>query len=190
MRFNIKCHIFWLVFFWCLVVEHTHPPCDYRHHTLKWHNALRTPEERLPSGAPEEEFGRMIFQKNIPLGAVLKFRGSCSWRWGMVMEIVMPVYIRPSLQFSLKLICTKALSKTLPNIHGASHVPAPPRAPADVADWNLVRSPREYFLKNHPAKFFLRGPWGKPLLRGTQRDCLMFLKNLREKWPKMHFCYG
>ena len=25
--------------------------------------ALRTPEERLPSGAPKEEFGRMIFQK-------------------------------------------------------------------------------------------------------------------------------
>jgi len=25
--------------------------------------ALRTPEERLPSGAPKEEFGRMTFQK-------------------------------------------------------------------------------------------------------------------------------
>jgi len=26
--------------------------------------ALRTPEERLPSGAPKEEFGKMIFEKN------------------------------------------------------------------------------------------------------------------------------
>jgi len=30
--------------------------------------ALRTPEERLPSGGPKEEFGRMIFLKNISLG--------------------------------------------------------------------------------------------------------------------------
>jgi len=30
--------------------------------------ALRTPEESLPSGAPKEEFGRMIFQKKSSLG--------------------------------------------------------------------------------------------------------------------------
>jgi len=36
-------------------------------------DALRTPEERLPSGAPKEEFGRMIFQKNLPWGTVLDF---------------------------------------------------------------------------------------------------------------------
>jgi len=29
---------------------------------------LRTPEERLPSGAPNKEFGRMIFQKTSSLG--------------------------------------------------------------------------------------------------------------------------
>jgi len=34
-------------------------------------SALLTPEERLPSGAPEEEFGRMIFQKNLPWVTVL-----------------------------------------------------------------------------------------------------------------------
>jgi len=30
--------------------------------------ALRTPEKRLPSGAPKEEFGRMIFQKKSSMG--------------------------------------------------------------------------------------------------------------------------
>jgi hypothetical protein len=30
--------------------------------------ALRTPEERLPSGAPKEEFGWMIFEKKSSLG--------------------------------------------------------------------------------------------------------------------------
>jgi len=28
-----------------------------------------------------------------------------------------------------------------------------------------------FFFQNHPAKFFLRGTWGKPLLRGIQREC-------------------
>ena len=31
-------------------------------------STLRTPEERSPSGAPKEEFGRMIFQKKSSLG--------------------------------------------------------------------------------------------------------------------------
>jgi len=31
-------------------------------------HALRTPDDRLPSGAPKEEFGRMIFQKKSSLG--------------------------------------------------------------------------------------------------------------------------
>jgi len=53
---------------------------------------------------------------------------------------------RKKLQLSPTLACIQALSKTLPNIHGASHVPAPPRAPADVVDLNLVRSPREDFF--------------------------------------------
>jgi len=30
--------------------------------------ALRTPEERLPSGDPKEEFGRMVFQKKSSPG--------------------------------------------------------------------------------------------------------------------------
>jgi len=38
---------------------------------------LRTPEERLPSGSPKEEFGRMIFEKNLPWGTVLKFSQRC-----------------------------------------------------------------------------------------------------------------
>jgi len=41
--------------------------------TLGCYYALRTPEERLPSGAPKEEFGWMIFETKSSLGTVLKF---------------------------------------------------------------------------------------------------------------------
>jgi len=34
---------------------------------------MPTPEERLPSGVPKEEFGRMILQKNLTWGTVLVF---------------------------------------------------------------------------------------------------------------------
>jgi len=39
---------------------------------------LRTPEERLPSGAPKEEFGRMIFPKKSSLGDRTRFRSTTS----------------------------------------------------------------------------------------------------------------
>jgi len=50
---------------------------------FKRHRALRTPVERLPSGAPKEEFGRMIFQKSLPLGTVLQ-----PVLWKMRLEMV------------------------------------------------------------------------------------------------------
>jgi len=67
--------------------------------------ALRTSDKRLHSGVPEEEFGRMIFEKKIPWGTVLKFcqhhmRGE-AWR----RNVGWPVYIRLSLQLSLTLVC-------------------------------------------------------------------------------------
>ena len=69
-------------------------------------------------------------------------RGGKAWH----RNVWRPVYVRPSLQLSLTLACIKAMSKTLHNLHGASHDPAPPRAPADVVHRNLVRSPREDFF--------------------------------------------
>ena len=42
------------------------------------HCALHTPGEMLPSGAPEEEFGRMVFQKKSSLGDRTKFRSTTS----------------------------------------------------------------------------------------------------------------
>jgi len=42
------------------------------------HGALRTPEERLPSGTPKEEFGRKIFQKKTSLGDCTTFRSTTS----------------------------------------------------------------------------------------------------------------
>jgi len=49
-------------------------------------SALRTPEEMLPLGAPKEEFGRMIFEKNLPwrtfslLLHTTCVRSCCIWR--------------------------------------------------------------------------------------------------------------
>jgi len=45
--------------------------------TLGCYYALRTPEESLPSGAPKEEFGWMIFETKSSLGTVLKFSQHC-----------------------------------------------------------------------------------------------------------------
>jgi len=36
-------------------------------------STLRTTHEILSPGAPEEDFGRTIFKKNLPWGTVLKF---------------------------------------------------------------------------------------------------------------------
>ena len=165
---------------------------------------MRNPEQRLPWGAPKEKFGRMT---PAP-------------------------FIRLSLELSLTLVYIKALSKTLPNTHGESHVPAPrltstsacrhrwlnfstipqkdyfskiilpnshfrppegnlscvtrsgdtphlhEQLPTEVTEI-LVRSLREdFFFKNHPAKFFLWAPWGKPLLRGTQRTVPLLHPNI------------
>jgi len=59
---------------------------------------LRTPEERLPSGAPKEEFGRMIFEKESSLGDSTKFQSmpSAAARGGEVWRrsVCCPVYIR------------------------------------------------------------------------------------------------
>jgi len=63
---------------------------------------LRTPEEeRLSSGAPKEEFGRMIFEKNPPAtGGPFKRSvnavGSFSWRWGVAPDVCRPAYVRES----------------------------------------------------------------------------------------------
>jgi len=48
-------------------------------------SALRTPEERHSSGAPKDEFGRMIFEKNLPWETVLKFSQS---RWQLFVEVI------------------------------------------------------------------------------------------------------
>jgi len=115
--------------------------------------ALRTPEERLLSGAPKEEFGRIIFETKSSLGDCTKVQstpwaaasGGGAWRW----NVRRPMYIRILLQLRLTLACIKALSKTVPNIHGFSHVPAPRLTSTSTCRqrWMyLVRSPRELFV--------------------------------------------
>jgi hypothetical protein len=55
---------------------------EYKHtHThiyIHAYIALRTPEERLDSGAPKEEFGRMIFENKSSLGDLTKFQSTTS----------------------------------------------------------------------------------------------------------------
>ena len=75
---------------------------------------------------------------------------------------------------SLTLACIKALSKTVPNPHGSTHIPTPRLISPSTCrgHWQIFSTdpPGRFFFKNHPAKFFLRDPWGNPLLWGTQRD--------------------
>jgi len=97
--------------------------------------------------------------------------GACT---GTAQVDVSLVSLRLSMQLSLTLACIKALSKTLLNIHGASHVPAPRLTSTSSCRrrWlNFSTVPQErLFFNNHQAKFFLRAPWGKPLLGGMHHD--------------------
>ena len=76
-------------------LQHTATHCNTLEHTAThWntlqHNtsALRTPGERLPSGASKEEFGRIIFENKSALGDRIKVqstpsaaaRGGEAWR--------------------------------------------------------------------------------------------------------------
>ena len=104
-------------------------------------------------------------------------RGGEAWR----RNVWWPVYISLLLQVSLTLACTKALSKTLYNIHGSSHVPAARLTSTSTGScrrrWlNISAVPWKILFKNHPAKLVLRDPWGKPLHQGTQRVrlCIRF----------------
>ena len=119
--------------------------------------ALRSPEEGLPSGAPKEELWiwpddswKKIFPGGPYQSSVIDTRGGEAWR----RNVWRPMYIRLSLQLSPTLDCIKALSKTLPNIHGASNVPAPRLTSTTVSDWTYVRSPREDFF----SKWFFSKP--------------------------------
>ena len=131
--------------------------------------ALRTPEERLPLGAPKEEFGRMI-SKSSSLGDRTKFwsttsagarggAGTCDnpCILGRVLDSAF-------VQVRVRLNCSDGLIYT--GHHTLLCHASPPRAAAAELSYN---PPGKIFLKNHPAKFFLRGPWGKTLLRRKKR---------------------
>ena len=95
--------------------------------------SLRGPEGRIWP----DDFSKIIFPGGPWLIEVAR---------QLLVEVRCGKNNKTSLQLSLTLACTMALSKPLPNIHGASHFPAPPRAPANVVHWTLVRSPREDFF--------------------------------------------
>jgi len=134
-----------------------HSCVPLRRGLVQWLAWVFQPKERkkergFPQGPRRKNSAGWFFKKHLPWGTVLTFessatvaRGGEAWH----RNVWRPVYIRPSLQLSLTLACIKALSKTLPNIHGASHVPAPPLAwaPADVVDRNLVRLGFPYYVE-------------------------------------------
>jgi len=112
----------------------------------KW-PARCVPRRRgFPQGPRRKNLAGWFLKKIFPGGpyqsSVTNARGGEAWR----RNVWRPVYIRLSLQVSLTLACIKALSKTLPNKHGASHVPAPRLNSTSVGDWALARSPREDFF--------------------------------------------
>ena len=71
-------------------------------------------EEVLPYGRRKNLAG-WFFKKNLP--------------WVSVLTVPRQLLVEVEIfELKITLACIKALSKTLPTIHGASHVPAPPRA--------------------------------------------------------------
>ena len=122
--------------------------------------------------------------QSTPLAAA---RGGEAWR----QNVWRSVYIKLLLQLSLTLACIKTLSKTLPNIHGSSLVPAPCHGPylheqLPTALTELQYGPPEkIFFKTHPAKFFFRGPWGKSLHWGVHKVLFCLFVCLFLQSPKI-----
>jgi len=122
-------------------------------------SALRTPEEGLPSGAPKEEFGRMIFEKKSSLGDRAKAQsptlvelrrgaGTCDapCLLGRVLDSAF-------MQARVRLTCSDSLIYT--GRHTFRRHASPPLA---LVTELWYGPPGKIFFKNHPAKFFLRGP--------------------------------
>ena len=127
----------------------------------------------FPQGARRKNLAGSFFKKNLPWGTALNFGQR---RWQVRVEasggartcdapcILGGVLDSAFMQDRVRLSCSDGLIYTgrhtstsaTPHIH--EHLP---RNFSTVPQWNI-------FCKNHPAKFFLRAPWGKPLLRGTQ----------------------
>jgi len=122
-----------------------------------------------PQGSRRKNLAGWFLKKNLPWGNELKFSQR---RRQLLVEVRRgaatcddPCILDYFCSSASCLACIKALSKTLPNIHGSSHVLAPRLTSANSCRrrWLNLRSVLPGRFKNHLAKFFLRDPWGKPL---------------------------
>jgi len=134
--------------------------------------ALCTPEERLPSGAPKEEFGRMIFEKKSSPGDRTKFQsttsaggrgcaGTCEapCRLGRVWAALLC-----NLEWGWAAVMVSSARGVTLYLHFFST--SPPRAAAAELQYG---PPGKIFFEKSSGQILPLGPWGKPLLRGTQR---------------------
>ena len=119
------------------------------------HSELCNSEERLPSGVPKEEFGRMIFGKKSSLRdrtevqltpmAAEAARGGEARRQDPC--ILWRVLNSGFMQARVRLSCSKSLIRT--GHRTFRRHTSPPWAAAVGVDWILVRSPRvDFFQKS------------------------------------------
>ena len=79
-------HLTWMLLLSLLVFGHrdSRQVSKVKFGWLFYTDALHTPEKRLPSEVPKEEFRRMTFEKNLPWGTEIKFsqrrRQHCFWQ--------------------------------------------------------------------------------------------------------------
>ena len=162
------------VFFWIFLIfvpdahfyrkqtKYTTPAAN----PLHTNNALHTQEERPPSGAPKEELesGQMIFEKKSSLEDQLKIsqrrrqllvevrRGARTCDTPCILERDLDSAF---MQTIVWLTCSDSLIYT--GRHTFQRHALPLRGAADGVNFSTVPQGR-FFFKNHPAKFFLRGP--------------------------------
>jgi len=141
-----------------MYTKHIHIPI----HTY----ALRTPNKRVFSGVPTEEFSGMIFEKNRPWGSVLKF---CQCPRQLLLEvrcgagmcddpcILGRILHSAFMQARVRLGC---MNET--NMHGSSHVPVPRLISTSSCQghWrNLSTDSHEIFFSNF---IWLNSSFGTP----------------------------
>jgi len=123
----------------------------------------------FPQGARRKNLAGWFFKKNLPWDTVLNF-GQRRWKVRVEASAGTGTCDAPCIlgrfldsafiQARVRLSCSHGLLYifSIPHLH-------------EQLPRNFSTVPQgRFLLKNHPAKFFLRGPWGKPLLRGTQRE--------------------
>jgi len=113
-----------------------------------------TSRRGLPQRSRRTNLAGWFVKKNLPWESVLKFR-QCPWQ--LLVDVRRgartfddPCILVSFMQLSLTLACIKALSRTPPDIHGSSHVPAPRLAAYE----QLPKALKELWYLHHGIYFY------------------------------------